>query len=103
MHSVYFCIRVASGPRVKLANCKSALNHPAVYSTDPSKEVVRVLFLLFVLFFFSICAMILGEALWSLSSIAALFTFCFTSCVVLLAFWSPLTAAHFAFCLTSCD
>ena len=26
-----------------------------------------------------------------------------TSCVVMLAFWSPSTAAHIAFCLTSCD
>ena len=33
-------LRVASGPRVKLAICKSALNPPAVYSTDCSKAVV---------------------------------------------------------------
>ena len=42
-------------------------------------------------------------ALWSPSSIAAHFAFCITSCVVMLAFWSPSTAAHFAFCSTSCD
>ena len=48
-----FCVlRVASGPRVKLASCKSALNPTVVYSTDCSKAVVLVLFLLFVLFFF---------------------------------------------------
>ena len=34
---------------------------------------------------------------------AAHFAFFFTSCVVMLAFWSPSTAAHFAFCLTSWD
>ena len=93
-------LRVASGPRVKLASFKSALNPPVVYSTDRSKAVVLVLFLLFVLFFFSICVVML--ALWSPSSTAH-FAFCFTSCVVMLAFWSSSTAAHFAFCFTSCD
>ena len=39
---------VASGPRVKLASCKSALNPQVVYSTDRSKAVVPVLVLLFV-------------------------------------------------------
>ena len=41
-------LRVASGPRVKLASCKSALNPPVVYSTDRSKAVVPVLVLLFI-------------------------------------------------------
>ena len=41
-------LRVASGPRVKLASCKSALNPPVVYSTDRSHAVVPVLDLLFV-------------------------------------------------------
>ena len=40
-------------------------------------------------------------ALWSPSSTAAHFAFCFTS-VVMLAFWSHSTAARFAFCSTSC-
>ena len=40
--------RVASGPRVKLAGCKSASNPTEVYSTDRSKAVVPVLVLLFV-------------------------------------------------------
>ena len=40
-------LRVASGPRVKLASCKSALNPPVVYSTDGSKAMVQVLVLLF--------------------------------------------------------
>ena len=43
MRTEFLCIsvlRVASGPRVKLASCKSALNPPVVYSTDCSKAVV---------------------------------------------------------------
>ena len=43
---------MASGPRVKLASCKSALNSPVVYSTDRSKAVVPVLVLLFVALWF---------------------------------------------------
>ena len=54
-------LRVASGPRVKLANCKSALpppsphprhTHMVVYSTDCSIGVVPVLVLLFVALWF---------------------------------------------------
>ena len=41
-------LRVASGPRVKLASCKCALNLSVVYSTDRSKAVVPVLVSLFV-------------------------------------------------------
>ena len=51
MRTEFLCIsvlRVASGPRVKLANCKKALNPPVVYSTDRSKATVPVLVLLFV-------------------------------------------------------
>ena len=51
MRTEFLCIsiiRVALGPRVKLASCKSALNPPVVYSTDRSKAVVPVLVLLFV-------------------------------------------------------
>ena len=33
---------------MKLASCESALNTPVVYSTDRSKEVFLVLFLLFI-------------------------------------------------------
>ena len=44
MRTEFLCISVlASGPRVKLANCKSALNPTVVYSTDRSKAVVPVL------------------------------------------------------------
>ena len=55
MQTEFLCIsvlRVASGPRVKLASCKSALNPPVVCSTDRSKAVVSVLVLLFVVLWF---------------------------------------------------
>ena len=64
MRTKFLCtsvLREASGPRVKLASCKSALNTPplpalrlppVVYSTDRSKAVVPVLFLLFVALWF---------------------------------------------------
>ena len=45
-------LRVASGPRVKLASCKSALNPPVVYFIDRSKAVVPVLVLFFVALWF---------------------------------------------------
>ena len=50
---MHFCIK-ASGPRVKLAGCKSALTTPppVVYSTDRSEAVVPVLVLLFVALWF---------------------------------------------------
>ena len=44
MRTEFLCIsvlRVASGPKVKLASCKSALNPQVVYSTDRSKAVIR--------------------------------------------------------------
>ena len=67
MRTEFLCVsvlRVASGPRVKLASCKSALTpppprpppppppQPVVYSTDRSKVVVSVLVLLFVALWF---------------------------------------------------
>ena len=60
MRTEFLCVsvlRVTSGPRVKLASCKSALTTPAppppvVYSTDRSKAVVPVLVLLFVALWF---------------------------------------------------
>ena len=55
MRTEFLCIsvlRVASGPRVKLAGCKSALNPPVVYSADRSGAVVPVLVLLFVALWF---------------------------------------------------
>ena len=55
MQTEFLCIsvlRVASGPRVKLAICESALNSPVVCSTDRSKAVVSVFVLLFVALWF---------------------------------------------------
>ena len=45
-------LRVASGPRMKLASCKSTLKPPVVCSTDRSKAVVPVLVLLFFVLWF---------------------------------------------------
>ena len=45
-------LRVASGPSVKLAKCKSALNLPVVRFTDRSKVGIPVLVLLFVALWF---------------------------------------------------
>ena len=56
MRTDFLCISVlreASGTRVKLASCLSALNPtPVVYPTDRSKAVVLVLVLLFVALWF---------------------------------------------------
>ena len=55
MRTEYVCVsvlRVASGPRVKLASCKSALSPSVVCSTDRSKAVVPVLVLLFLALWF---------------------------------------------------
>ena len=55
MRTDFLCIsvlRVASGPRVKLASCKSALNPTVGYSTDRSKAMVPVVVLLFVALWF---------------------------------------------------
>ena len=52
---IFLCIsvlKVASGPRMKLVSCKSALKPPVVYSTNCSKAVVPVLGLLFVALWF---------------------------------------------------
>ena len=75
----FLCIsvlRVASGPRVKLASCKSALNPAMVYSIDRSKAVVPVLVLLFV-------------ALWFILR----FVLCLTLCHFVLVFFSSFSIA----------
>ena len=81
MRTEFLCVsvlRVASGPRVKLASCKSALNPPVVYSTDRSKAVVPVLVLFFV-------------ALWFILRGDLLYVF---PCVILfLCFSSPFSIA----------
>ena len=80
MRTEFLCIsvfRVASGPRMKLASCKSALtprprppppHPPLVCSTDRSKAMVPVLVLLFV-------------ALWFILRGDLLYVFPFCSCV----------------------
>ena len=81
MRTEFLCIsvlRVASGPRVKLASCKSALNPPVVCSTDRSKAVVPVLVLLFV-------------ALWCILRSDLLYVF--TVCHFVLVFFSPFSIA----------
>ena len=81
MRTEFLCIsvlRVASGPRVKLASCKSALNTPVVCSTDRSKAVVPVLVLLFVaLCFFS----------------TRRFVVCLSVCHFVFVFFSPFSIA----------
>ena len=55
MRTEFLCVsvlRVASGPRVKLAGCESALDPPVVCSTGRSGAVVPVLVLLFVALWF---------------------------------------------------
>ena len=57
MRTEFLCIsvlKVASGPRVKLASCKSALKHPVVYSTDRSKAAIPALVLPFIALWFII-------------------------------------------------
>ena len=63
---------------MKLTSCKSALNHPVVYSADRSKAVVPVLVLLFV-------------ALWFVLR-GGLF-YVLTLCYFVLVFFSPLNIA----------
>ena len=81
MRTEFLCVsvlRVASGPRVKLASCKSALNPAVVYSSDRYKAVVPVLVLFFV-------------ALWFILRGDLLYVF---PCVILfLCFSSPFSIA----------
>ena len=83
MRTEFLCIyvlRVASGPRVKLASCKSAFNPAMVCSSDRSKAVFPVLVLLFVALWF-----ILRGGLLSVFPCVVLFL-CFS---VLLLLQSP--------------
>ena len=55
MRTEFLCISVlivASGPRMKLAGCESALSPPVVCSADRSRAVVPVLVLLFLALWF---------------------------------------------------
>ena len=58
--SIFLCIsvlKVASGPRMKLASCNRALISPIVCSTDRSKAVVPVL----VFFVFALWCSLRGD------------------------------------------
>ena len=81
MRTEFLCVsvlRAASGPRVKLAICKSTLKPPVVCSTDYSKAVVLVLVLLFVSLWF----ILRGDLLYVVP------------CVILfLCFFSPFSIA----------
>ena len=71
----FLCIsvlRVASGPRVKLISCKSALNPPVVYFTDRSEAVVPVL----VLHFGALWFILRGDLLYVLP--CAILFLCFS-------------------------
>ena len=79
MRTDFLCIsvlRVALGPRVKLASCKSALTPTpnVVYATGRSKAVVLVLVLLFVALWF----ILRGDFFYALPCVV-LFLFCFFS------------------------
>ena len=78
MRAGFLCIsvlRVASGPRVRLAGCKSALDPPVVCSAGRSRAVVPVLVLLFV----ALCFFVRGDLL------------CVFPCVVLFLCFSVLS------------
>ena len=84
MRTEFLCIsvlRVASGPRVKIASCKSALTPPppppVVYSSDRSKAVVPVL----VLFFVALWFILRGDLLYVLP--CAILFLCFSVHLVL--------------------
>ena len=81
MRTEFSCIsvfRVASGPKVNLPGCKSALTHPVVYSTDRSKAVVLVLFLFFV----SLCSFVVPALL----SVVFFFCMCCDASIVVTVF-----------------
>ena len=81
MRTEFLCIsvlRVASGPRVKLASCKSALNPPVVCSTDRSKAVVPV-------FSLTLCCFVVYST--------RRFVVCLSVCRFVLVFFSPFSIA----------
>ena len=81
MRTEVLCIsvlRVASGPRVKLASCKSALNPPVVYSTYRSKAVVPGVSL-------TLCCFVVYST--------RQFVVCLSMCHFVLVFFSPFSIA----------
>ena len=91
MRTEFLCVsvlRVASGPRVKLASCKSALNPLVVCSTDRSKAMVPVLVLLFVALWF----ILRGKSCFVVYSTRR-FVVCLSVCYFVLVFFSPFSIA----------
>ena len=78
MRTEFLCISVlivSSGPRVKLASCKSALNPPVVCSTDRSKVCVSLTLCCFVVYS------------------TRQFVVCLSVCHFVLVFFSPFSIA----------
>ena len=81
MRTEFLCIsvlRVASGTRVKLASCKSALNPPVVCSTDRSKAVGPSVSL-------TLCCFVVYST--------RRFVVCLSVCHFVLVFFSPFSIA----------
>ena len=67
--SISIKVQSLSGPRVKLASCKSALNPLVVYSTVRSKAVVPM----FVLLFFALWFILRGDLSFRVSFCSCVF------------------------------
>ena len=98
MQTKFLCIsvlRVASGPRVKLASCKSALNPPVVYSPDRSKVVVPELVLLFGALWF----ILRGDLLYVLPCAILFLRFFFSPFSIAITSLGEERASPSAFCM----
>ena len=76
MRTEFLCIsvlRITSGPRVKFASCKCALNSTVVSFTDRSKAVVPVL----VLLFFALWFILRGDLFYVLPCVILFLCFSF--------------------------
>ena len=71
---MYFCIKGSIGIQGEVGRVKKAFNPTVIYSTDRSKAVVLMLFLVFVALWFSHCFLFLF-----------FFCFFFSVCVVMQA------------------
>ena len=69
--SVLSVLRVASGPRVRLAGCWGALNRLVVYSTDCSKRWSQCL---------SYCLVLCGLFCGAICFVSCLVSFCVFQC-----------------------
>ena len=81
MRTKFLCnsvLRVASGPRVKLASCKSALKPPLVCFSDRSKAVVSGVSL-------TLCCFVVYST--------RRFVVCLSMCHFVLVFFSPFSIA----------